>query len=140
MKRRAFLGFLGGAAVAGPTAAKSAADMAIADLAVADLAVGNVAFPSMGASLDGAAGGMNAATSSNIGWATERLRKLVGASDAEQRQKFRDFYVATLDPNIASCRSLSLTTRIRVSKRIQFDRQNEDRRTYLQGIIDGLWE
>lgn len=129
MKRRAFLGFLGGAAVAGPQAAKSAAQMTMADTSFAGLGLAR----NMGALAAGS-------ESPDKSWAVTSLKRLVGMSDVEVARRKRGHYVDGLDPEVASLRSVSLVHKVRMTRDRAFERRNQDERTYLEGVIAGLWD
>lgn len=135
MKRRNFLGFLGGAAIAGPSAAKAA----VSSVGMADLAP-------MGINMLGTSGVGGAPTlawggsTDNIGYAKDGLKKLVGMTKAERERRKRNHYFQGLDPDTASLRSISLTSKIRLAKDRSFEASERDQKTYLQGVIDRIWE
>ena len=134
MKRRNFLSFLGGAAVAGPTAARAAAStIGMADLA--PLGVNMLGSGSMGQAAVGAYD-----TYDHINYAKEGLKKLVGLSSIARERRKREHYFQGLDPDTASLRSISLTSKIKIAKERSFEAQERNQRSYFQGVIDGLWE
>jgi len=131
--RRAFFALFGGAVAAGPAAAKTAAQMTMADLSVGKLGL------SLGSSMvsGSPAGSIN--ETSQVGWAKDSLKKLAGVSKVERAMRKQEFYFDGLDPQIASLRSISLVNRIRISRDIQFERSEVRQRSYLEGVISGLW-
>lgn len=133
MKRRKFLGFLGGAAVAGPAAAQTAATAAMSDLAIAgNIAYGGLGAPTMGMSISPEGG--------NHSWAKEQLKRLLGRSAVERSMRKQRHGIYSLDPHYAACRSISLVNKIRLSIEADFERNEARERTYYQGVIDRLWE
>jgi len=130
MKRRGFLGFLAGGAVAGPGMAKQAAAATLADLNVAALAGGipgedqgyGAPFPMPG---------------DQSGWAQMQLAKLLSRT-AEQHAHFkRRQRVHTLDPDIASYRSIALHQKIAMQRERDYARNLRDERDNLQAHILG---
>jgi hypothetical protein len=135
MKRRAFLGFLGGAAIAGPSAAKTAVEMTTADLSLSKM---GLAYSGVGMATASKAIG-EGFEYDHKSWAKDALKRMVGVTAAERFRKKQQFYSDGLDPNVASLRSVSLTNRIRISRDHQFERSEERERHYLEGVIAGLW-
>lgn len=129
MKRRAFLGFLGGAAVAGPQAAKSAAEMTMADLR----------FPGIAGNAVGALGGP-VASGPDRGWAKTQLAKLIGQSAKELEVRKTRYWCDGLSPDVAVLRSVALPRKIAMSKERQFEASLRNERGYLEGVIAGWWE
>ncbi len=76
---------------------------------------------------------------SNVSWAKDRLKQLVGLSKIEKEMRNRQAYVGDLDPQIASLRSVALHHRVRMSRDISFERSEEREKSYLQGVIEGWW-
>lgn len=123
MKRRAFFGLLGGAAVAGPTMAKQAVaaagieSMALSSLAVdygpEDGYVGGPVKSTMGTEYDHAA------------WLGDQIKAITGISEQERRERIATTHVSILDPDLAVNRSLSLSFKIHEQKRRNFDRYQE---------------
>lgn len=129
MKRRSFLGFLGGAVAAGPKAVQ-AAPATMADLRVPDVMLG------------GSSQFLDRALPAEQGFkseAKEQLKRLVGMSVAERQRLKNEHYIGELDPHVAACRSASLVTKIRMSRELDFERHQRRRGDYLQGVLDGLW-
>lgn len=136
MKRRNFLGFLGGAAVGGPSVAQSTLSSAgFADLAPAGIRL-NQGIDHM--SVVGAQSTTNAYD--NIGWAKKRLDELYGLTAAAREHQKRNHYISQLDPDTASLRSVSLTSKIKIAKDRSFEIEQRRSATHLQGIIAKLWE
>lgn len=127
MKRRAFLGFLGGAAVAGPQAAKSAAQMTMADLRTPGVTLN-------------AAGAMYAPVSTSNRWAADALKRLTGMTTIVREAKRRRHYVEGISPEVAVLRSVSLPRKIAMSRDIQFEKSLANERSYLNGVIEGWWD
>lgn len=127
MKRRAFLGAIGGAAVAGPSVAKEAVSKA--SLAVAPSGgYGLTGYPdSVGEPLDA------------VSWAKERLKALMGRSIKEEERARRTQYIHELEPDVAALRSVNMRTRISMSKRMAYDREQREEYERLNGIIKGWW-
>lgn len=132
MKRRKFLGFLGGAAVAGPAAAQTAATAAMSDLAIA----GGVGFGAPSAPMVD----MSIGPSDNTSWAKEQLNRLLGRSAVERAMRKQRHGIYSLDPHYAACRSISLVNKIRMSRDADFERSECREKTYYQGVVDRLWE
>lgn len=123
MKRRAFLGFLGGAAVSGPTVAKAAA---------ADMT--SLALPAVGSSFPPAVGGL---ASSDNSWAKNALKRLIGKTAEQIAYEKRDLHIGMLDPNVACLRSVALRHKIEMSRDITYVRRERLQETYLRGHIKG---
>lgn len=111
MKRRGFLGFMGGAAVAGPAMVKEAAAKAAADLSLGKAGM-------LAGSMGGLAppGGLGPAVSGSLIDHLMRGRdmlKKLGAMTASDRARLkRRFDVYALDPDIASYRSIAMHAKI----------------------------
>lgn len=134
MKRRNFLGLLGGAAVAGPSMAKQAAANGIESLGVP-------AIPfSPGVPVGGLA---SAGPISQGGWdplheARADLARLLGMTAAERLRLKRLQQVTTLDPDIAAMRSFSLDAKIRIQRERNVERQLENERGWIERRIHDL--
>jgi len=137
MKRRAFLGFLGGVAVAGPQAAKSAAEMTMADLNLPGIGLlgGSGGYGALASAGDSSVRSYN-----HVDWAKSSLKMLTGLKTPEIERKKLEYHVHQLDPNIAALRSVALVSKIRVSRDAQFAQSQHRERSYLEGIIAGWWE
>lgn len=136
MIRRSFLGFLGGAVTAGPRAVASAA-APIANMA--KLSLGDVS--DYASDLHGAqkeVGGPSQGDS--IGYAMRRLKEMTGLSAEAAAREQREFYIGALHPDVAGLRSVSIGTKLKMTRRMAYEQSVRNRKTYFQGIIDGLWE
>jgi hypothetical protein len=135
MKRRNFLGFLGGAAVAGPGMVKEAAAKVTSDLALGQGLsglnyVGGSPLPSYGVV---AQSGMI----DQIIRAKTMLDKLAGMT-AEQRAKHKArLHVGALDPDLASYHSLSIGARMDMQRERQLDRMINERRGMFEILATG---
>lgn len=125
MQRRSFLGFLGGAVASAPAMAKTALSN-----------VENLKFPGIVPKGLGwfnedpptPAGGIGIPQSSPLGgptpsttWAWRNLRALKNMNPWTKKFRERSFRLEALDPNTASLRSVSLSQKMRISRRIQVD-------------------
>lgn len=132
MKRRGFLGFIGGAAVAGPSMAKQAMAQGMDAMSVGPTlsSMGQAISAPYGGSTSG--GGPIDGDYDAVGWAKRDLARFFGKS-AERLLKERiQTHVGYLDPDIAGMRSLSLTTKIRMQRDRNFERGQEGERDWLQ--------
>jgi hypothetical protein len=135
VKRRGFLGFLGGAAVAGPSMVKQAASARIADLNVASLS-GGIGLPPWG----------DAAPNSSIGpggdhaWEITRLTKLLSRSAEQHDWHRKRMMVQALDPDLGSYRSMALHHKIRQQRVRNYAREFDNERTGLEAAIAGWFD
>lgn len=127
MKRRKFLGLLGGGVVAGPQAVKSAAEMSMVDLRTQGIG----AFA-------GATTAMPEAAQKT--WASERLKRLAGITAPEREYRIRNIDVHSLPEDIAVLRSVSIGTKIRMSRPVIYERSDRQERNWLDGIVKGWWD
>lgn len=132
MKRRTFFGFMGGAAVAGPSMAKQAVTASLSDLGVG---LSNPFGPSVPPS-----GGYEVAQSGGeVEYATRRLgifRRLVGSREWLARRK-REFQPYALDPDLARYRSFSLAAKIHIQRERDFKRWLDREANWLERRIAG---
>lgn len=131
MNRRGFLSGLGGAAVAGPAAAKAGLE---------SLDLGRVATTGAGGSWYPGSVGSVARSGADADHAQRQLSKLMGKSASAIERERKTYHVSGLDPDVATLRSVSLGRKIEMSRHRQYDRDQRDRQGYFEGIIAGLWE
>lgn len=127
--RRRFLAFLGGAAAAGPSAAK--ATMQSLDLGAVGV---NLRDPYDGPPQACVSGGRD------VDWAADRLRSFKEMLPANIDRQRREFVVRFLDADTAALRSVSLVRKIERTRDKEFERARQSNMTYWQGVIDGLWD
>lgn len=120
--RRGFLGLLGGAAAAGPSAVKSASAMTMTDLSLEGVA--------SAASQVQEVSGLG-----NAGWAKRSLVKWANPDWKERRK--REWHVRELDPNTAALRSVALSSKIRITKQMQFLEHERSQKSYLERMLSG---
>lgn len=133
MKRRNFLGFLGGAAVAGPGMAKAAAAKAVEDLALG----GGIGMPAsfgggLGPGPSGFVGQSASGAISQIVRAQNMLEKIAGMTAAERTKRKQQMHVGALDPDLAAYRSMSIGARMDMQRERNLERYIAERR--------GMWE
>lgn len=129
MKRRGFLGLLGGAVAAGPAG-------------VAD-AVTPQALKLRHLGIAGTLARVDEASPSDAGradWAKQRLKKLLGWGSEAREMRRRRYWLEGLEPDVAALRSVALSQKVRISRRIAFERDEAQQKTYLEGVIAGLWD
>lgn len=133
MKRRGFLGLLGGAAVAGPGMAKQAiSDLSIGNvLKEAGIAQGGV-FSTLGDTVAGA----SAAAEGD--WLQRELAKVLGLTAAQHAKEMREMSVVALDPDIASYRAVALHRKISLQRERDYWRRINERRGWLEERIASL--
>ena len=125
MNRRGFLGLLPGALVGGKAAAKEATEKLALGASGQSAALANVGYGTGGApSIDGS-------------WALKALKRVT--SGVERERRHREWNVQRLDPDLAANRSMSLSARMLIQKDRDIERSMVNERTYLEGVIAGLW-
>lgn len=136
MKRRGFLGLMGGAAVAGPSMAKQA---------VASVGLDAMSLPSMG-SIGGDKWNanyeplnpynsqlpINQDGDSVHDWLVSSLKSITGMSDQERRERIASQYVTHLDADLAVNRSFSLSFKIQEQRRRNFEAWRKGETSRLQ--------
>lgn len=143
MKRRGFLGFAAGAVVAGPGMAKEAAAKAAQSLALSGGAV------SQGGNLLGLVGGVSSSGYANavsqmpgylspIANATQQLAKIAAITPEQRARRKQQMGIGAIDPDIASYKSISLSTKIDWQKERQLNMTINNRRNMWQRVVDGL--
>lgn len=128
MKRRGFLGFIGGAAVAAPSMAKQAVAATLGDRALGYVSGGFGGIPSETLSLDGPQQPDMA----------EQLAKLVGRTMAQHREEIAKVHVHQFDPDIAEYRAVRLQSKIAMQRERDYWRQLEREKNWLQRVVKGL--
>lgn len=124
MKRRGFLGFLGGAAVAGPSMAKQAVASGLEAMQVSG-GPHPVAPPgaySIGRSLGENIGYEEPSPMDADHWAQRQLREFLGMSDEDKKQRRLEQHVHALDPDLVANRSFSLSAKLRIQRDRDFAR------------------
>lgn len=129
MRRRGFLGFLAGGAVAAPGMAKQAVAASLSDLSVPSA----MAVPPM------MMGGV-ASSASSSAWASSGLRKLLGRTAAQHAFHQRRTNVMALDPDLASYRSFALHRKISIQRERQYWRELHSERSWLEATISGWFD
>jgi hypothetical protein len=134
MKRRGFLGFLGGAAVAGPSMAKQAV------AGVEAMALPSLAVDAPTASWGGSLAGIPINGGDNHGdWLKEQIAEVIGITAAERQERIAGMHVSHLDPDLALNRSMALWVKIREQKRRNYEREHTwQLRNYRRQLADWL--
>jgi hypothetical protein len=130
VKRRSFLGALS-AVAASPKAVAKAAAPTFNDLSLPGIAA-SVFPPGDGVEASGRMSRMDRAKAD--------LNKLLGKSAERVRHERHNFYINGLDPDTAGLRSPSLGAKIRMTRRIQYEKREEREKGYLHGILSGWFE
>jgi hypothetical protein len=133
MKRRGVLGLLGGALAAGPSMAKEAVS-----------SIGSMQVPGAieGAmNIGGQIGNYDAYPSNtaydHTDWLKDRLLELTGMDAEARRERMEGTWVQSLDPDLAVNRSFSLSTKVQIQKRRNFEKQLEsEKRSITRQIAD----
>lgn len=137
MKRRGFLGFLGGAAVAGPSMAKEAV------LGLESLQIGGGSMGLVNQAISGGygyatdaipMGGDESPTSPHdpSHWAQRELQNFLGRTAEELAEQKRSIRVQALDPDIGALRSFSLDAKVRMQRDRIFEAEQQQTKSYLQ--------
>lgn len=125
MQRRSFLGIVGGALASGP---KAIANLTKSSLDLADvmpIGLGSYSDPSQ--LIDGS-------------WAKRSLNQLKNLNPWVQAHQRRTFHISAIDPNTAALRSVSLSQKLRITHRVQYDAWRKNHQTYLEGVIAGFFD
>lgn len=125
MKRRAFLGFLGGAAAAGPKAMADAA-------AMSELRMGKSWGP-LTPTFAPAVPDVD-----RLSWQKKALKRLLGMSAQEKEFRRANFTISEIEPEVAVLRSMAFTSKIRRSRDIAFERSQAHEIGWLEARITGL--
>lgn len=134
MKRRGFLGLLGGAAVAGPGMAKEAIGLSATKLP--DVSGGGAPFYVNNTDFGGFTGDWG---KPNKDSATEYLARLMGKTADIIAKEKAAMYIDALDPDIAEMRSIRLHAKIRMQRNRQWQRMHDMDKDHLTNIISGLF-
>lgn len=128
MKRRGFLAFLGGGAIAGPSMVKAAATQTVADLAIPGVGIGLGPQMPVGGPI-----------SDEMSWLDRNKRDLVtllGRSMDWHRAEMRKTEVRSLDPDLAAMRATSLSWKMRQQQERNYWRELDGRKSWLQRVIE----
>lgn len=131
MKRRGFLGFMGGAAVAGPGMVKEAAAKTLADLSLGGIG----GFPPSSPYPSGAINSLG-----QMEWASKELAKLGLRPAAQHAFHKRRTQVHSLDPDLASYRSIALHRKISIQRERQYERELRETKSYFEATVAGWFD
>lgn len=122
---------MGSAAIAGPDSVKKAAELSLKDITLDGVVTDGMHNIITARPIEEAG--------SDTTWAVKQLAKIRSMTKKDRERKKRSTYVGSLDVNVATLRSVSITHKYRMSKEITFKRNQENEETYLEGIIKGWW-
>lgn len=139
MKRRGFLGMLGGAAVAGPAMAKQAVTSGLEAMSLGvdggmltkGVGYANMAFQGGGQPVDY----VPPSPLDPDHWLQRELRDLLGMSKEDLDEWRKSIHVGTLDPDLVANRSFSLAGKISIQREREFQRMRDNRRSNLEREI-----
>jgi hypothetical protein len=139
MKRRGVLGFLGGAAVAGPSMAQQAIASGLEGLQIGTFSglekgIGGAAYASGLAS----SGPFEDANYDPAGWAKRDLAEFLGRSAADLARERLDTGVDRLDPDLACMQSIALQAKLRIQRDRNFERNRAQHRNWLEREIQNV--
>lgn len=133
MKRRGFLGFMGGAAVAGPSMAKQALETGLEAMQVGGKGAHVTENGLLGGQTLGVGIGYEETSPMDEGhWAQRQLRELLGMSEEEKKQRRLEQDVRALDPDLVANRSFSLSAKLRIQRDRDFARSMANQERYLR--------
>ncbi len=138
MNRRKILGFLGGAAVAGPSMAKAAAVQGIDALSLGGIG-------QAGTIISGGYGVANPAGSGPVdgdynplAWARKDLARFLGKTTEQLLREKNGIQVMALDPDLAAMRAISLDAKVRIQRDRIHKRNQEQERDWIEQRINDL--
>lgn len=138
MKRRGFLGLMGGALAAGPSMAKEAV-AGLESLAVPGQIAGAEEFVKSGWGSTSIGGYPVDADHSHGDWLREEIAKITGMTDQRKREIMANMTVRHLDPDLAVNRSFSLSAKVEMQKRRELERDlAANKRHYARELADWL--
>ncbi len=134
MKRRGFFGFAAGAAVAGPGMVKQAAEQIGLDA----LRIGGGESNLIG--MTGSGYGLQTADKAYdaISEAKGMLAKFVGITAAQRARAKRETHIGSLDPDLASYRSFSLSAKIEMQRERNVEARIHQSKSMWQRMADGI--
>lgn len=131
MKRRSFMGLLGGVVGAGPKGV-----VKLAAPASMESALGLAGISAMGGGDTSPDVGMGDSTH----YAKRVLQRLALPGSLKEKIQRDRHWISALDADTASLRSVSMGRKIAMSRRIQYDQHLRQQRTWYQGVVDKLWD
>jgi len=130
MRRRGFLGFMGGAAVAGPSALKQAAEDMVGLSRSAALSPGVGGFSALAHDQPGDANALTGLLREH------KLLGMIRNLTTDQRNELRQrTWVDRLDPDLASYASFSLSAKIAMQRERNVDARLAHRKGWLERVI-----
>lgn len=118
MKRRGFLGFLGGAAVAGPAMAKQAAQT----VGIEAMALPSLPFPAPEETFGHSREHPTDENYNHGDWLRDRIASITGISAQDRYDRISRMTVTVLDPDLACNRSMALWAKIHEQKVRNYER------------------
>lgn len=140
MKRRGFLGFIGGAAVAGPSMAKAAVATGVEGLSIGNAAgfIGGAPDAPYYGSVQSAGSGEVPPTHPHH-WVQRQLADFMGATSEELQEQRLRTPVHMLDADLAVNRSYSLAAKMRIQRDRDFERNRAaQKRSIMRDIKDAM--
>jgi hypothetical protein len=125
--RRGFLGIFGAAAVAAPS-------VNFNDVMSTPVGLGGSMGVPSSFPADAPASQIGAQT-----WAKKSIKKLLGKTAFQRDFERQRFEVYQWDINVVALRSVSLPTRLRMSRDRNYERSERREKNYLEGVINGFW-
>jgi hypothetical protein len=123
--RRGFLGIFGAAAVAAPS-------VNFNEVMTAPIGLASSGFPHDAME-------QVKAGDSNVSWAKKAMKALIGKTPYQKARERQRYEVYQWDVNVVALRSVSMPTRIRMTRDRNYERAERREQDYLEGVINGLW-
>lgn len=134
MKRRSFFGFMAGAAAIKPDPTKLAmAEMENMKLHHLSMSPGPIDLMDIDPT-------GTASKAQRIAEAIKQKAKYLAMPQQMRDHQKKNIWMDGLDPNIAACRSIAMTSKIRISREIAYKKQDEHKRSWFDLVIGGYYE
>lgn len=135
LSRRGLFGAIAGAAVAGPSVAQHAINSMTLDSSMAGLAIPSSPYSE---GYGGIGGVIAEKLKDERTYYVDRLARMVGMTVGDHRDSMADIHISAIEPDLASMRSISLDSKIRIQRERTYWRQFNREKWELQRSLERL--